>query len=77
MIESFLLTPRIVGDSLGLPPMAVILAVMIGANLFGFLGVLLALPTAAVVNVIGRDLIAAWTHSSLYKTGLVTPPEVR
>lgn len=73
MIESFILTPRIVGDSLGLPPMAVILAVMIGANLFGFLGVLIALPGAAVVNVVGRDLIAAWKSSQYYRTGPEAP----
>lgn len=77
LIESFLLTPRIVGDSLGLSPIAVILAVMIGGNLFGFLGVLLALPTAAVLHVIGRDLVLAWRSSNTYKTGLVAPPEVR
>jgi predicted PurR-regulated permease PerM len=70
MIEGLVLTPRIVGDSLGLPPMAVILAVMIGGNLFGFLGVMLALPAAAVLNVIGRDLIAAWLSSTYYRTGL-------
>ncbi|MCK6550831.1 AI-2E family transporter [Myxococcota bacterium] len=70
VVESFVLTPRIVGDSLGLPPLAVILAVMIGGSLFGFLGVLLALPGAAVVNVVGRDLLALWKSSELYKTGL-------
>jgi predicted PurR-regulated permease PerM len=73
-VESFLLTPRIVGDSLGLPPLAVILAVMIGGSLFGFLGVLLALPGAAVINVVGRDLLALWKSSDLYKTGLKAAP---
>jgi predicted PurR-regulated permease PerM len=68
-IESFVLTPRIVGDSLGLSPLTVILAVMIGANLFGFLGVMLALPTAAVLHVIGGDLIAAWRSSNYYRSG--------
>lgn len=71
MIEGFVLTPRIVGDSLGLPPLAVILAVMVGGNLFGFLGVMLALPSAAVLNVVGRDLLALWRSSDLYRTGLV------
>jgi predicted PurR-regulated permease PerM len=77
LIESFLLTPRVVGDSLGLPPMAVILAVMIGANLFGVLGVMLALPTAAVINVIGRDLFALWRSSEMYRTGLAGGEERR
>jgi predicted PurR-regulated permease PerM len=70
LFESFFLTPRIVGDKLGLPPLAVILAVMLGGNLFGFLGVLLALPTAAVINVVGRDIVELWRSSNLYKTGL-------
>ncbi len=69
-IEGLFLTPRIVGESLGLHPLAVILAVMIGANLFGFLGVLLALPTAAVLNVVGKDLVALWRTSDVYATGL-------
>jgi predicted PurR-regulated permease PerM len=70
IIEGLFLTPRIVGDSLGLSPMAVILAVMIGGNLFGFLGVMLALPAAAVLNVVSRDLLAAWRSSNFYTTGL-------
>jgi predicted PurR-regulated permease PerM len=73
-IEGLFLTPRIVGDSLGLHPLAVILAVMIGGSLFGFLGVLLALPTAAVINVVGRDLIALWRSSATYRTGLRSGP---
>lgn len=70
IIEGLFLTPRIVGDSLGLSPLAVIIAVMIGGNLFGFLGVMLALPAAAVLNVVSRDLLAAWRSSNFYQTGL-------
>ena len=54
IIESFVLTPMLVGDRIGLHPMAVIFAVMAGGTLFGFLGMLLALPVAAVVNVLLR-----------------------
>ena len=50
VIESYVLTPRLVGDRIGLHPVAVIFAIMAGGQLFGFLGVLLALPVAAVVE---------------------------
>jgi len=51
MLESTLITPKLVGDRIGLHPVAVIFAVLAGGQLFGFLGVLLALPAAAVLVV--------------------------
>lgn len=65
-IESFVLTPWLVGDKIGMHPVAVIFAIMAGGQLFGFLGVLLALPVAAVVMVVLRWLHARYTESSLY-----------
>ncbi|SHE27454.1 AI-2E family transporter [Thermomonas hydrothermalis] len=66
LVESFLLTPVLVGDRIGLHPMAVIFAVMAGGTLFGFLGMLLALPVAAVANVVLRHLGERYRHSRLY-----------
>jgi len=66
LVESFLLTPVLVGDRIGLHPMAVIFAVMAGGTLFGFLGMLLAVPVAAVVNVVLRHLGERYRHSRLY-----------
>jgi len=54
LIESMLLTPWLVGDRIGLHPVVVILAVLAGGQLFGFIGVLLALPVAAVLMVLLR-----------------------
>ncbi|MBK6435889.1 MAG: AI-2E family transporter [Rhodanobacteraceae bacterium] len=54
IIEGFYLTPKLVGESIGLHPVAVIFAVLAGGQLFGFFGVLLALPTAAVIVVVLR-----------------------
>ena len=54
LIEGMLLTPRLVGDRIGLHPVLVIFAVMAGGQLFGFFGVLLALPAAAVISVLVR-----------------------
>jgi predicted PurR-regulated permease PerM len=55
-IEGMLLTPNLVGDRIGLHPVAVIFAVLAGGQLFGFFGVLVALPAAAVIVVWLRHL---------------------
>ncbi|SDW62609.1 AI-2E family transporter [Lysobacter enzymogenes] len=66
VVESYWLTPKLVGDRIGLHPVAVIFAVLAGGQLFGFLGMLLALPVAAVVNVLLRYAQERYTHSRLY-----------
>lgn len=66
LVESYVLTPRLVGDRIGLHPVAVIFAVLAGGQLFGFLGMLLALPVAAVANVLLRYAHERYTHSRLY-----------
>lgn len=66
LLESYVLTPRIVGDKIGLHPVAVIFAVMAGGQLFGFLGMLLALPAAAVINVLLRYAHERYQQSELY-----------
>ena len=69
LIESYILTPRIVGDRIGLHPVAVIFAIMAGGQLFGFVGMLLALPVAAVGNVLLRYAHERYTQSRLYAGG--------
>ncbi|MET3931268.1 putative PurR-regulated permease PerM [Lysobacter sp. OAE881] len=66
VIESYVLTPKLVGDRIGLHPVAVIFAVLAGGQLFGFLGMLLALPVSAVVNVLLRYAQERYRHSRLY-----------
>lgn len=66
LLESYVLTPRIVGDKIGLHPVAVIFAVMAGGQLFGFLGMLLALPVSAVANVLLRYAHERYRKSHLY-----------
>lgn len=66
LIEGMVLTPLLVGDRIGLHPVAVIFAVMAGGHLFGFLGVLLALPVAAVVMVLLRHTHDKYLKSALY-----------
>ena len=66
LVESYWLTPKLVGDRIGLHPVAVIFAVLAGGQLFGFLGMLIALPCAAVANVLLRFAAERYTHSRLY-----------
>jgi predicted PurR-regulated permease PerM len=66
LIEGMILTPRCVGERIGLHPVAVLFAVMAGAQLFGFIGVLLALPVAAVVMVLLRHTHKHYISSELY-----------
>lgn len=64
--ESLYLTPRLVGERIGLHPVAVILALLAFGALFGFVGVLLALPLSAVVSVALRRLRRAYLASDFY-----------
>ena len=66
VIEGMLLTPRFVGERIGLHPVAVLFSVMAGAQLFGFVGVLLALPVAAVIMVLLRHTHNSYMGSELY-----------
>lgn len=66
MIESMVLTPVLVGDRIGLHPVAVIFALMAGGQLAGFIGVVLALPVAAVIMVIVRYVLSHYRASDLY-----------
>jgi len=67
MVESMLLTPLLVGDKIGLHPVAVIFAIMAGGQLFGFVGVLVALPISAVIMVLIRHTLAHYKQSTLYQ----------
>lgn len=66
LLEGMVLTPWLLGERIGLHPVAVIFAVMAGGQLFGFLGVLLALPVAAVIVVLLRYAHQHYLDSRLY-----------
>lgn len=74
-LEGFVLVPWMVGDRIGMHPVAVIFAVMAGGQLFGFLGVLMALPIAAVSMVLLRYVHLRYTESGLYgaEMGMADP----
>jgi predicted PurR-regulated permease PerM len=66
LIEGFFLTPRLVGERIGLNPLAVIFALLAFGQLFGFVGVLLALPASAVLMVAFRHLRHHYLVSTFY-----------
>lgn len=65
-LEGMLLTPWLVGDKIGLHPVAVIFAVLAGGQLFGFLGILLALPVASMIMVLLRHVHDLYMDSDFY-----------
>ena len=75
-LEGTVLTPKLVGDRIGLHPVAVIFAVLAGGQLFGFVGILLALPAAAVIMVLLRQVHQNYRESSLYGDGSAAPVSV-
>jgi predicted PurR-regulated permease PerM len=72
--EGLVITPRIVGDKLGLSPVWVLLALMVGGELFGFVGVMLALPAAAVAKVFAMHALNRYQASKLYLQRASLPP---
>jgi predicted PurR-regulated permease PerM len=66
-IESFFLTPKLVGEKIGLHPVLVVFALILFGGWFGFFGILLALPMSAIVLVVGRHLMAFYKKSSWYR----------
>jgi predicted PurR-regulated permease PerM len=67
VLESFVLTPRLVGERIGLHPLAVIFALLAFGQLFGFFGVLVALPSSAMLLVALRRLKRAYFASAFYR----------
>jgi len=66
LLESYILTPFLVGDRIGLHPAVVIFALMAGGQLFGFAGVLLALPLSAAISIGLKHLKASYLNSQVY-----------
>ena len=66
--EGMYLTPKLVGDRIGLHPVTVIFAVLAGGQLFGFLGILMALPVAAALNVLVRHMLEKYRNSEMYQS---------
>ena len=71
-VEGYILQPFLLGDKIGLSPVAVVFAVLAGAQLFGFVGMLIALPVAAVLVVLLKHLRESYEKSDWYAANLAT-----
>lgn len=69
ILQDYVLVPRLVGDQVGLHPLWVIFGVLAGGTLFGFVGVLLAVPACAVIGVLVRFAVSRYKGSPLYLGG--------
>ena len=67
ILEGYVLTPNLVGRKVGLHPVWILFALLAGGAMFGFLGVLVAVPVAAVIGVLVRHLYALYQNSRFYK----------
>jgi predicted PurR-regulated permease PerM len=74
LVESFVLTPNLIGDRIGMHPILVIFTVLAGGFLFGFIGVLLALPVAAAGTVLVRFFYRNYKASHIYEDDTATTP---
>jgi predicted PurR-regulated permease PerM len=67
VLDGMVITPRIVGGSVGLKPLEVLITMMAAGALFGFVGVLLAVPIGAVSKILIRHAVDAYMASSFYR----------
>ena len=66
LIEGYYLTPKIIGESVGLSPLVVMISLIVGASLLGLWGMLLAIPITAVLSVFGTEWLIQYKKSHLY-----------
>ncbi len=67
LLEGNVLSPKLVGDRVGLHPVWIMFALLAGGSLFGFVGVLIAVPVAAIIGVVVRHLLGRYRASSFYR----------
>jgi len=67
LLEGNVLSPKLVGDRVGLHPVWIMFALLAGGSLFGFVGVLIAVPAAAIIGVVMRHLLGRYFASSFYR----------
>ena len=73
-LEGAVLTPKIVGESVGLHPVTVMVSLLIGASLFGVLGMLLAVPVAASLAVVGTTAVRWYKSTAWFQHGAEDAP---
>lgn len=76
LMEGYYITPRVVGEKVGLSPVVVIIVLLLGGELFGLLGVLLAIPIAGIVRVLLPDFIQYYKKTPFYSGNYATDEAV-
>ena len=66
LLESFMITPKILGDKVGIHPVTVILSLMIFGKIFGFIGLIIAIPLASTIKVLYNELIIFYKNSKYF-----------
>lgn len=74
ILEGNVLTPKMVGDKVGLHPLWLIFGMLAGGALFGFVGILLAIPATAIVGVLSRFAVLRYKQSAFYAPTNSSPP---
>jgi predicted PurR-regulated permease PerM len=74
LLDAVLITPKIIGGQLGISPLWIVVALMAGGELFGFMGVLLAVPTISVMKVLLAYTIERYKRSTLYRDSVSSIP---
>lgn len=77
ILEGYILQPWLVGDRVGLHPVWIIFALLAGGALFGFLGILLAVPVTAMIGVLARFALGRYLASALYAPSVAETAEMR
>jgi predicted PurR-regulated permease PerM len=67
LLEGYVITPYIIGERVGLSPLALIVVLIVGGTMFGFFGMLLAIPVAAAGTVLGREALERYQRSDFYR----------
>ena len=78
-LEGFVISPKVLEESVGLHPVAIMASILVGAHFFGFIGLLLAVPAAAVIKVALEEFDGLYKSSDLYGADpeeIVDAPEV-
>ncbi|MEM8607616.1 MAG: AI-2E family transporter [Myxococcota bacterium] len=76
-LEGFVITPKIMGDTVGISAITVLFALLVGGELLGFAGVLLAIPAAAVVKILVERLSSRYRGSAFYGGGRASSPNAQ
>lgn len=72
-LEGYLITPRLVGEKVGMSPLTVMIVLLLGGSLFGFFGLLLSIPCVAAGSVLFHDLVDWYRQSSFYQRAAAQP----